>query len=86
MIPSSNVRNTSGGEAVGSANNIEDIMLKNKEKILDKIPKNGQVCFIRLIFEKQIMKIKKGCYRTVEFTSLLTQFYFLGNRTSISRG
>ena len=43
VIPSSNVRNTSGGEAVGSANNIEDIMLKNKEKILDKIPKNGQV-------------------------------------------
>ena len=52
MIPSSNIRNTSGGEAVGSANDIEDIMLKNKEKILDKIPKNGQVCFIRLIFEK----------------------------------
>ena len=43
VIPSSNVRNASGGEAVGSANNIEDIMLKNKEKILDKIPKNGQV-------------------------------------------
>ena len=51
VIPSSNVRNTSGGEAVGSSNNIEDIMLKNKEKILDKIPKNGQVCYIRLIFE-----------------------------------
>ena len=44
VIPSSNnVRNASGGDAVGSANNIEDIMLKNKEKILDKIPKNGQV-------------------------------------------
>ena len=57
MIPSSNVRNTSGGEAVGSANNIEDIMLKNKEKILDKIPKNGQVYHIRLTFENKIMKI-----------------------------
>ena len=45
VIPSSNNgRNASGGDAVGSANNIEDIMLKNKDKILDKIPKNGQVC------------------------------------------
>ena len=46
VIPNTNnSRNASGGEAVGSANNIEDIMLKNKEKILDKIPKNGQVCY-----------------------------------------
>ena len=53
VIPSSNTRNTSGGEAVGSANNIEDIMLKNKEKILDRIPKNGQVYYIHLMIENK---------------------------------
>ena len=43
VIPNSNVRNTSGDDSAVNSNNIEDIMLKNKEKILDKIPKNGQV-------------------------------------------
>ena len=43
VIPNSNVRSTSGGDSAINSNNIEDIMLKNKEKILDKIPKNGQV-------------------------------------------
>ena len=44
VISNTNGRSTSG-EATGSisSNPIEDIMLKNKEKILDKIPKNGQV-------------------------------------------
>ena len=73
MIPSSNVRNTSGGEAVGSANNIEDIMLKNKEKILDKIPKNGQVYHIRLTFENKIMKIIPYFIIDLSFTCLLAQ-------------
>ena len=43
VIPNSNVQSASGGDAAVNSNNIEDIMLKNKEKILDKIPKNGQV-------------------------------------------
>ena len=44
VISNTNGRSTSG-EATGSISShpIEDIMLKNKEKILDKIPKNGQV-------------------------------------------
>ena len=80
MIPSSNTRNTSGAEAVGSANNIEDIMLKNKEKILDRIPKNGQVYYIRLTFENKDFIF----YDRFQFLWLLTHLYFLGNRTSLS--
>ena len=44
VISNTNARNTSGGTTTNvSSNHIEDIMLRNKEKILDKIPKNGQV-------------------------------------------
>ena len=44
VISNTNVRNTSGeASANATSSHIEDIMMRNKEKIMDKIPKNGQV-------------------------------------------
>ena len=54
VISNTNTQNTSGGITANlNSNNIEDIMLRNKDKLLDKIPKNGQVMTI----QNAIMKV-----------------------------
>ena len=43
VISNNNDANASSRSTNVHANHIEDLMLRNKEKILDKIPQNGQV-------------------------------------------
>ena len=43
VISNNNDGNANARTTNVHANHIEDLMLRNKEKILDKIPQNGQV-------------------------------------------